>query len=58
MTFANVFIGMCSAGVVLVQLVANGTNKYTAITIAIVVAIAVHAYIAFNHKLRNYIKGA
>ena len=56
LTFANVFIGFSTAGVVLIQLLASGVNKYVALITAIMVAIGVHAYITFNHKLRIYIK--
>jgi hypothetical protein len=56
LTFANVFIGMATAGVVLLQLLSSGLDKYLSLAIAILIAIGVHAYIIFNHKLRNYIK--
>lgn len=56
LTFANVFISFTSAAVVLIQLIANGANKYVALIVAIMVAVSIHLYIAFNHKLRNYIK--
>jgi hypothetical protein len=56
LTFANVFIGFSTAGVVLIQLLASGTNKYLALTTAVIVAIGVHVYIAYNHKLRNFIE--
>ena len=55
-TTANVLIGFTTAGVVLLQLLALGTNKYLSLIAAILVAIGVHAYIVFNHKLRAYIK--
>lgn len=56
MTIANVFIGFTVAGVVLLQMMSSGANKYVALLTAIMVALAVNGYIIFNHKLRAYIK--
>lgn len=56
LTFANVLIGFTVSGVALIQLLASGYNKYFALLVAILVAIAVHLYIIFNHKIRAYIK--
>lgn len=55
-TFANVAIAFITASVILIQLISNGVNKHLSLMVSIVVAIAVHLYIIFNHKLRNYIK--
>jgi F0F1-type ATP synthase membrane subunit a len=54
--FANVLIAFSTAGVVLVQLLAAGYNKHASLGVALLVAIGVHAYIVWNHKIRNYIK--
>jgi len=55
LVLANVLICFSTAGVVMLQLVAAGTNKYLALIIAILVAAACNAYIAFNHKIRQFI---
>lgn len=55
MTIANVFIEVSVAGVVFLQLISNGTNKYIAITMAALVAIVVYLYIRFNHKIKEYV---
>ena len=55
MTMANVFIGFTVAGVVLLQMITNGVNKHVSLATAILVAVAVHLYIIFNHKIRAYI---
>lgn len=52
----NVFIAFSTAGVVLLQLLESGTNKHVALGVAILIAIGVHVYIAWNHKIRDYIK--
>ena len=54
-TFTNVFICFASSAVVLMQLLTNGTNRYVALFVAVLVAIGVHFYLVFNHKIRNYI---
>lgn len=55
-TFVNVFICFTTAGMVLVQLLASNTNRYVALGLSILVAVGVHLYIVFNHKIRDYIK--
>jgi len=55
LVLANVLICFSTAGVVMLQLLAAGTNKYLALTIAILVAAACNAYITFNHKIRQFI---
>jgi hypothetical protein len=58
LTFANTFIGFMTAGGVFLLLYnkEGGVEKHLALGAAVVVAIAVHAYIVFNHKLRDYIR--
>jgi succinate dehydrogenase hydrophobic anchor subunit len=55
-TFINVFICFTTAGVILIQLLAAGYNKYLSLGVALLVAIGCHAWIVYNHKLRDYIK--
>ena len=54
--FANVFIAFATAGVVLIQLLAAGYNKHVSLGAALLVAVGVHAYIVWNHKIRDFIK--
>jgi succinate dehydrogenase hydrophobic anchor subunit len=54
-TLINVFITFTTSGVVLIQLLAGGYNKYLSLGVATLVAIGVHTYIVFNHKIRDYI---
>jgi len=56
LTITNIFIAFSTAGVVMLQLLAAGFNKHLTLGVAILVAIGVHAYIVFNHKIRDYIK--
>lgn len=53
---ANVFISCCTASVVLIQLLARGYNKDFSLGMAILIAVGVHAYLVWNHKIRNFIK--
>lgn len=53
---ANVFISCCTAGVVLIQLLARGYNKDLSLGMAILIAVGVHVYLMWNHKIRNFIK--
>lgn len=55
-TLANVFICGCVGGLVLVQLIASGYNKYLSLGAAILIAGGTHYYIWCNHKIRNFIK--
>lgn len=55
MTFMNVFIASSVAGVVLIQLAAAG-HKSIALGASILTAVIVYTWIAFNHKIRAYIK--
>lgn len=55
-TFTNVIIASVMAGVTFIQLVAVlGWSKGLSLVVAILVAAAVHAYIVFQPKIRNYI---
>lgn len=55
-TFANVLIASIVSGFIFIQLVAVvGWSKGVSLGVAILVAIAVHAYIVFQPKIRNYI---
>jgi hypothetical protein len=53
---ANAFISICTAGVVLIQLLARGYNKDLSLGAAILIAVGVHVYLVWNHKIRNFIK--
>lgn len=53
---ANVFISSCVAGVVLMQLLAGGHDKYLSLGTAVLTAASVHTYIMWNYKIRNFIK--
>lgn len=55
LVFMNVFIALSSAGIVLIQLLANGYNKYISLGVSILVVFGVHIYIMYSHKLRDYI---
>jgi hypothetical protein len=59
-TFTNVFITTATAGVVMIQLLANWSlcqrHHWVALGLAILTAIGVYSWIVFNHKLREYIK--
>ena len=59
MTFTHVFITTATAGVVMVQLLANWSlcqrHHWVALGLAILTAIGVYTWIVFNHKLREYI---
>lgn len=50
-----VFICSSTAGVVMIQLLAAGWNKYIALGIGIVTAFFVGGFITFNHKIREWI---
>jgi succinate dehydrogenase hydrophobic anchor subunit len=54
--FTNVFIAFSTAGVVLIQMLAAGCNKHVSLGAALLVAVLVHSYIVWNHKIRDYIK--
>lgn len=56
MTMLNVFIASATSGVVMIQLMAGGCQKYVALGVAILTAIGTMSWIVWNHKLRAYIK--
>lgn len=59
MASVNLLIAFSTSGVVLIQLLASSwgqEHKHVSLAIALLIAIAVHAYIVFNHKLRDFIK--
>jgi hypothetical protein len=60
MTLMNVFICSTTAGVVMIQLLANWQfcqrHSWIALGMAILTAIVVNMWIVFNHKLREYVK--
>jgi hypothetical protein len=58
LAIANVLICFSTAGVVMLELLASGCNKYVALGVAILVAIVCNAYIVFNHKIRDFIRNA
>jgi len=53
---ADVFIACSTAGVVLVQLLASGHNRYFSLVTAILIAVGVHIYLKHSHKIRKFIK--
>lgn len=55
-TIINVFICFCASGVVFMQLITMGTNKYIALGAALLIAVGSHVYLSWNHKLRDFIK--
>lgn len=56
MVLCNTIIGLTISGLVMIEMLSAGCNKYLSLAVAMVVAIVVHLYVAFNHKLREYIK--
>jgi ABC-type dipeptide/oligopeptide/nickel transport system permease subunit len=55
-TLVNVVIASTLAGITFIQLIAVlGWSKGASLVVAILVAIAVHTYIACQPKIRNYI---
>lgn len=58
MASVNLLIAFSTSGVILIQLLSSPWglhHKYLSLTIALAAAIGVHAYIVFNHKLRDFI---
>lgn len=53
---ANVFISYCTASVVFIQLLDRGYNKDFSLGVGILIAVGIHAYLMWNHKIRNFIK--
>lgn len=59
MAAVNLLIAFSTSGVVLIQLLSSPwgqQHKHISLVIALVIAIGVHAYIVFNHKIRSFIK--
>jgi hypothetical protein len=52
----NTIIASTVAGMVLIQLLSHDVNRSVALGIAVLVAIGVHCYIAWNHKIWELIK--
>jgi hypothetical protein len=55
LVLANIFICFTTAAFWELQLLATGINKYLALIIAILIGAACNAFIAFNHKIRQFI---
>lgn len=55
MVLCNVFIAFSAAGVVLLQMLSSGINKHICLGVSLLIAVGVHIYIAYNHKIKNYI---
>ncbi len=58
MAAVNLLIAFSTSGVILIQLLSSTwgqQHKYVSLAIALAAAIGVHAYIVFNHKLRDFI---
>jgi hypothetical protein len=51
-TIINVFVGMSVGGYVLFNLLSQGVQRYVALGLASLVAIGLHFYILYNHKIR------
>jgi hypothetical protein len=51
---ANVFIVLSVSGIVLVQLIASGYNRYVSLFVALLIAISTHMYILHGYKIRNF----
>jgi hypothetical protein len=56
LTLCTVFICFTVAFVVEIQLIASGCDRYLSLAIAILVGVGCNTFIAFNHKIRNFIK--
>ena len=55
-TFANMLIALIVSAVIFLQLVSvYGWNRVVSLVTAILIAIAVHVYIWFQPKIRDYI---
>lgn len=56
LTFINVFITFAVAGEVMLILIKSYPGTYWPLVVSIMVAIGVHCWLVFNHKLRIYIE--
>lgn len=52
----NVCICFATSGAVLVQLLLINVNKYVSLGVALLVAVVVHFFIMYNHKVWDFIK--
>jgi hypothetical protein len=52
----NVLIAFSTSAVVFLQLITVGVNKHISLGAAILVAVGVHVYIVYHHKIRNHLK--
>jgi len=55
-TIIDILITFSTAGVVLLELLSAGVNKYLSLGVAILIAIGVTVYIRLSHKIRDHIK--
>lgn len=53
-TLIDVFISFSTAGVVMLQLLAAGANRYATLALAILIGVGCMLYLRFNHKIRNF----
>lgn len=56
LALGSLLICFATSGVIMLQLLASGVNKYVSLVVAIVVAILVNLFLMFNHKIRDFIK--
>lgn len=56
LVLGTVFICFTVAFVVEIELIASGCDPYISLALAILVGIACNAFVAFNHKIREFIK--
>lgn len=55
LALGSLLIGFATSGVVMLQLLAAGVNKYISLGVAVLVAIGCNVFIIFNHKIRSFI---
>jgi hypothetical protein len=56
MTLVNVFICTTMAIVALLEFISISHNKWLSFIVALLIGVGTYTWIAFNHKIRNYIK--
>jgi hypothetical protein len=56
LALGSLLICFATSGVIMLQLLAAGVNKYVCLGVAIVVAIGCNMFLIFNHKIRDFIK--
>jgi len=54
-TVINIFVCTTVSVCTFIQLLSNGTDKYVAFGVAILIAFGLYFYIGFNHKIREFI---